>query len=200
MEVELVLSSSLFSSLAQTLVIVLPNVIENGSNEFKTWWFFAVAIVQNKDRALALERIRNRMDDITMCGWLIFIQNDSSEVVKNICWKIIVINEFYEYKNGKLQSYETLEELKNTRGSPLMWLNGTVVSNKFKEMRRIVNIVQAGVLIVSGNLSIYIYIYIYIEANYACKVCISIVIDAFNSIFFLTIIYSSLVESFFSLE
>ena len=35
-EVELVLSSSLFSSLSQTLVIVLPNVIENGSNEFKT--------------------------------------------------------------------------------------------------------------------------------------------------------------------
>ena len=74
------------------------------------------------------------MDDITMCDWSIFIQNDSFEAVKNIRWKVIVINEFHEYKNEKLQSYEKLEGLRNTSNIPLVWLTGTVISNKSKEM------------------------------------------------------------------
>ena len=176
---------------APSLVIVPPSVIENWSNEFKTWGHFSVAVFQDKDRALALERIRNGMDDIMICGRSIFIQNDSFEVVKNIRWKLIVIDEFHEYKNGKSQSYEKLEELRNTSHSPLMGLTGTVMPNKHKEMWTLVNLVQAGVL---GSWKSF---NTYISRPIMLARCVfqSTSIHS-RGFYLLTIIYSSLVESF----
>lgn len=86
------------SRYAPILVIVPPSVIENWLSEFETWGHFAVSKFHGPSRSLALESIRNGWDEIMVCGKSVFSQAEDVEAIKMIPWKLIVVDEFHQYK------------------------------------------------------------------------------------------------------
>lgn len=84
------------------LIIVPPSVMENWLNEAGTWGHFGVAKYHGASRSLALERIRNGSDEILVCGKSLFNQPDDVTAIKTIAWKLIVVDEFHQYKVSSL--------------------------------------------------------------------------------------------------
>jgi hypothetical protein len=78
------------------LIVVPSSLVENWTNELKLWGHFSVAIFRGSDRGLALERVRAGMDEILICGKGLF--DSSSNSLNSVKWKLIVVDEFHEYK------------------------------------------------------------------------------------------------------
>jgi SNF2 family DNA or RNA helicase len=81
---------------APILIVVPSSLVENWTNEFKLWGHFSVAIFRGSDRCLALERVRAGMDEILICGKGLF--DSSINSLNSVKWKLIVVDEFHEYK------------------------------------------------------------------------------------------------------
>jgi SNF2 family DNA or RNA helicase len=61
-------------------------------------------------------------------------------------WKLIIIDEFHEYKNSKSATYKSLEELRNSSACPLIGMTGTLMSNAHRELYTLIDLVQLGLL------------------------------------------------------
>lgn len=128
------------------LVVVPPSVIRNWQNEFNTWGHFAVEAFQDKERVNALERVRNGMAEVLICGRALFSQPESFALINTVLWKLVVVDEFHEYKNQKGRSHVCLELLKSHSKCPMIGMTGTLMQNSHKELWNLINLAQPGLL------------------------------------------------------
>lgn len=131
---------------APILIIVPPSVVENWMNEFQTWGYFGAVAFSGASRDRALDRIRNGLDEIMVCGRSVFNQPDDIRDLKQIKWKLIVVDEYHQYKNHKTISYRGLQSLKETCCAPLVGLTGTMMQNNHEELWSEVDLVNPGFL------------------------------------------------------
>lgn len=71
---------------------------------------------------------------------------ESFEDICSIQWKLVVIDEYHEYKNSSTTASSRLEDLKNQTKCPFIGLTGTLMQNKHKELWTLVNFIQPGLL------------------------------------------------------
>ena len=110
-----------------------PSVIANWSNEFSQWGHFSVEIFStDSDKTISLSRVKKGISDILLCGKSLFSQKECFPLIKDVKWKLVVIDEFHEYKNSRTKAFECLEELRDQCRCPLVGLTGTVMSNDYK--------------------------------------------------------------------
>ena len=121
------------------------SVITNWENEFKRWGYFSVASYRGADKAQALNRMLIGMNDVLLCGKSMLNQNNFVPLL-DVSWKLIVIDEFHEYKNRNTNAFKCLEELRNASVCPLIGLTGTIMSNHHKELHTLIDLVQPGLL------------------------------------------------------
>jgi SNF2 family DNA or RNA helicase len=122
------------------------SVLTNWENELKMWGHFAVASYRDSNRAQALHRIKIGMEDILLCGKSMLSQKKLFPPLLAVEWKLIIIDEFHEYKNAKSASYKGLLALRNSSVCPLIGMTGTLMSNAHKELFTLVDLVQPGLL------------------------------------------------------
>ncbi len=116
------------------LIIVPPSVIENWSKEFDQWGYFSVEVFgkDNDDRAASLNRVKEGIKDVLITGKTLFKTPTCFRLFMEIEWKIVVIDEFHEYKNHKSKGYECLEKVRNQFSCPLIGLTGTLMQNEHR--------------------------------------------------------------------
>jgi len=134
---------------APILIVVPPSVIDNWKNELNAWGHFAVSEFQGDHRMKSLERVKNGMDEILICGKSLFAhRNGGFDSINEIPWKLVIVDEFHEYKNQKSQAFERLEELRISSrcGCPIVGLSGTIMPNNHKELWTLVSLVRPGLL------------------------------------------------------
>jgi SNF2 family DNA or RNA helicase len=131
---------------APILVIVPPSVLENWTNEFRTWGHFGVAAFSGSSRDRALDRIRTGLDEIMVCGRSMFLQPGDLIDIKLINWKLIIVDEYHQYKNHKTIAYRGLKSLKETCGAQVVGLTGTMMQNDHEELWSEVDLVNPGFL------------------------------------------------------
>ena len=114
------------------LIIVPASVVDNWARELHTWGHFSVQVFgSDSDRANSLHRVKIGMDDIMLCGKELFSKN-IDEFLKIKKWKLVVVDEFHNYKNKASQAYKKLLELRNDSCCPIIGLTGTVMPNEYK--------------------------------------------------------------------
>ena len=135
----------LCKSLQMTLILGCNSVISNWEIEFKRWGYFSVASYRGPQKAQALDRVMIGLHDVLLCGKSMLSPKNYQPLL-NVQWKLVVIDEFHEYKNRNTNSFMCLEELRNTAKCPLIGLTGTLMSNAHKELHTLIDLVQPGLL------------------------------------------------------
>lgn len=133
------------SKWAPILIVVPSSVIENWMSELSTWGHFGAVKYQGASRDRALERIRLGLDEVMVCGRSLFqgqMGCGDLQHVKQVAWKLIVVDEYHQYKNCKTTSYRGLKSLKETCGAPMIGLTGTLMQNNHKELWSEVDLVN----------------------------------------------------------
>jgi hypothetical protein len=89
-------------------------------NEFNTWGHFNVAVYSGPVREKALHRIKDGLDFILIAGKSLFVKAGDYEELATVEWKLVIVDEFHEFKNSKSQGYKRLEEIRNHSGCPVI--------------------------------------------------------------------------------
>ena len=112
----------------------------------ETWGHFAVSVYQGADKGKELERVRVGINDIMICGRSIFFHD---AYIADIPWKLIIVDEFHEYKNPLTKGCKQLQSLRDAAQCPILGLSGTLMSNmsnSHKELWALVDVVQPGLI------------------------------------------------------
>ena len=88
--------------------------------EFKSWGHFNVGYYHGSTREKALDRIRDGLDAILIVGKSLFIRAHDYDQLASIKWKLVIVDEFHEFKNGKGQSYMRLADLRDNAECPVI--------------------------------------------------------------------------------
>mmetsp|Transcript_34221 Transcript_34221/g.75281 ORF Transcript_34221/g.75281 Transcript_34221/m.75281 type:complete len:1641 (+) Transcript_34221:235-5157(+) len=128
------------------LIVVPASVIDNWQNEFDTWGHFGVAVYQDKGRDAALERVRVGIDEILLCGKTLFAKKENFAKINSIAWRLVVVDEFHEYKGHRTGGHKCLVALRDRSACPIIGLTGTLIQNNYEELHTLVDLVQRGLL------------------------------------------------------
>ena len=88
------------------LIIVPSSVVDNWQNEFKTWGHFNVGVYAGSNREKALDRIKDGLDFILITGKSLFTRAGDYDELAQVEWKVVIVDEYHEFKNGKSQSFK----------------------------------------------------------------------------------------------
>ncbi|KAL7451003.1 hypothetical protein ACHAWC_002844, partial [Mediolabrus comicus] len=123
---------------APILVIVPPSVAQN-------WGHFNVApIYGGSSREKALDRIKTGLDFILIVGKSIFSRADDFDALNTVNWKLIIVDEFHEYKNHESVAHMRLEDLRKNSRCPVIGMTGTLMQNNHKELFYLIDMVRPG--------------------------------------------------------
>ena len=103
----------------------MPNALCNlylthFQNEFNTWGYFNVSVDSGPVREKARQRIKDGLDFVLIAGKSLFVRAGDFEQLATVEWKLVIVDEFHEFKNGKSQGYMRLAEIRNHSGCPLI--------------------------------------------------------------------------------
>ena len=131
---------------APILIIVPSSVVENWHNEFNTWGHFNVGIYSGPAREQSLNRIKDRLDVILIVGKSLFTRAADYDPIASVHWRLVIVDEFHEFKNGKSQAYMRLADLRDNVGCPVVGMTGTLMQNRHDELYYLMDLVRPGVL------------------------------------------------------
>lgn len=128
------------------LIIVPSSVVDNWQNEFKTWGHFNVGVYAGSNREKALDRIKDGLDFILITGKSLFTRAGDYDELAQVEWKVVIVDEYHEFKNGKSQSFKRLQDLRDNCECPIVGMTGTLMQNKHEELFFLIDLVRPGLI------------------------------------------------------
>lgn len=106
------------------LVVVPPSVVEAWKQSFELFSHFSVSVYSSSTQARAIKDVRYGGSDVLLCPNSLFRDAKHFEIIKDVEWKLIVIDEFHNYKNKKSKVSHHLRELKNAHRPLVLGMTG----------------------------------------------------------------------------
>ena len=118
---------------APILIVVPPSIVNNWVTDSKTWGHFGVEGF-GSGRDDALTRVTTGESEILLCPNSLFTRKEHFASLFQIHWKVVVVDEFHNYKNEKGILSSHLRELRDKYSVPIIGLTGTLMQNNHKEL------------------------------------------------------------------
>ena len=84
---------------------------------------------------------------ILITGKSLFTRESDYSDFAGIKWKLVIIDEFHEYKNHKSNAFKCLEGVRDSEPfPPLIGLTGTLMQNNHDELFTLIDLVRPGIL------------------------------------------------------
>eukprot|EP01082_Thalassiosira_pseudonana_P007522 g6499.t1.3.5e17418a g6499 g6499.t1 contig23:610816-615246(-) len=132
---------------APILIVVPSSVIDNWVSEFETWGYFNVGVYRGGNREKAIDDVREGNNFILITGKSLFTRESDYSYFAGIKWKLVIIDEFHEYKNHKSNAFKCLEGVRDSEPfPPLIGLTGTLMQNNHDELFTLIDLVRPGIL------------------------------------------------------
>lgn len=121
------------------ILIIAPNsVLNNWVHDFATWGHFSVVEYRGENKESALEKIRLGSAEVLLMGKSVVTSKGSFpailEPTGNVKWKLIVVDEFHQFKNHIKNMSKNLRELRNAHTRNVIGLTGTLMQNEHSEL------------------------------------------------------------------
>jgi SNF2 family DNA or RNA helicase len=132
---------------APILLLVPTNIVDHWKSDINLWGHFAVSIYRSGGAKLTplIESIQMGISEILLCSTSMFQQKATLVGLKQVEWKLIIIDELHFAKSKKTLLSKNLRELKGSlQDSRVIGLTGTPLQNKQVELWNIVDLVIQG--------------------------------------------------------
>ncbi|XP_021273747.1 switch 2 isoform X4 [Herrania umbratica] len=123
------------------LIICPTSVIHNWECEFSRWATFSVSVYHGSSRELILEKLQANGVEVLVTSFDTF--RIHGNVLLEIKWEIVIIDEAHRLKNEKSKLYMACLEIKTRRR---IGLTGTIMQNKIMELFNLFDLVAPGSL------------------------------------------------------
>jgi SNF2 family DNA or RNA helicase len=136
------------SQWAPVLIVVPPSIIQNWVHDFSIWGHFSIAVYQGSQsgREKALESIRLGVAEVMICAKSLFTQPSAFSDLYQIKWKLIIVDEFHQFKNKKGVMAEHLRCIRDEHSALVVGLTGTLMQNSHDELWNLIDLVAKNYL------------------------------------------------------
>jgi SNF2 family DNA or RNA helicase len=123
------------------VLIVIPKSVADGwLKTFSEWGHFSVALYDGSNRSEAINSVIHGISEIMICSMAMLARRDDFELISAISWKLVVVDEFHQFKNERGQLSRNLRDLKQQRNCVVIGLTGTVMQNDHKELWNLIDL------------------------------------------------------------
>lgn len=123
------------------LIVCPTSVIHNWESEFSKWATFCIAIYHGANRDLIIDKLEVHGVDIVITSFDTY--RIHGNILTNIEWEIVIIDEAHRLKNEKSKLYRACLEIKTRKR---YGLTGTIMQNKIMELFNLFDWVVPGCL------------------------------------------------------
>ena len=124
------------------MIIVPPTILDTWKNAFKTFSHFAVSFYSSKTKTDAINSVLYGNADILMVPKSAFQDDRHLNEFEKVKWKLIVIDEFHNFKNHKAKLSKHLRILKKLHQPLIVGMTGTPMQNNHTELWNLVDLVE----------------------------------------------------------
>ena len=124
------------------MIIVPPTIVDTWKNAFQTFSHFSVSFYSGKTRLKAIDSMLHGSADILVLPKSAFQGESHLRELKRVHWKLIVIDEFHNFKNHKGKISNHLRELKHLHDPLVLGMTGTPMQNNHTELWNLVDLVE----------------------------------------------------------
>ena len=132
---------------APILLLVPTNLVDHWKSDMHVWGHFGVAVHRSGGPKLApmIEAIQMGMIEVLLCSTSMFTQDATLAELKNVEWKLIIIDELHFAKNKKTILSKNIRKLKDgLQEIRVIGLSGTIMSNDQVELWNLTDLVVQG--------------------------------------------------------
>jgi SNF2 family DNA or RNA helicase len=128
------------------LIIVPPTIIESWKNSFQLFSHFSVSTYYSQNKADAVRTVLYGGADILLCPKSLFQSDDHFRELKEVKWKLVIIDEFHNYKGQKTKISDHVRELKQAHAPLVLGMTGTLMQNNHQELWNLCDLVETNYL------------------------------------------------------
>lgn len=124
------------------MLLVVPNgVVKNWGQELNKWGHFSIYTYDNSNRETILKHCLIGMTEILVISKSLLRMEGHFNYISRVDWKLIIIDEFHEYRNKK-NGYEYIRDLKKGDHCPVIGLTGTMMPNAYSELYNLIDLIR----------------------------------------------------------
>jgi SNF2 family DNA or RNA helicase len=124
------------------MIIVPPTILDTWKTAFETFSHFSVSFYSSKTKMDAIQSVLYGGADILIVPKSAFQDERHLNELKRVKWKLIVIDEFHNFKNYKAKISIHLRELKELHHPLILGMTGTPMQNNHTELWNLVDLVE----------------------------------------------------------
>mmetsp|Transcript_3344 Transcript_3344/g.8920 ORF Transcript_3344/g.8920 Transcript_3344/m.8920 type:complete len:1185 (-) Transcript_3344:13-3567(-) len=124
------------------MIIVPPTILDTWLNAFKTFSYFSVLFYSNKTKIDAINSVLYGSTDILMVPKSAFQDKKHLDELKRVRWKLVVIDEFHNFKNYKAKISVHLRKLKQLHRPLILGMTGTPMQNNHTELWNLIDLIE----------------------------------------------------------
>ena len=103
--------------------------------------FYSFLTCQNQ-----IERVKSGLDFILVTGKSLFTRGADFENFLGVDWKLVIVDEFHEYKNPKSQAHQSLVSISTHAQCPVIGMTGTLMQNNHEELFHLIDLARPSLL------------------------------------------------------
>ena len=124
------------------MIIVPPTILDTWKDAFETFSHFCVSCYSTKTKEDAINSVLYGSADILLVPKSAFQDKRHLAELERVRWKLIIIDEFHNFKNCKAKISTHLRELKELHKPLILGMTGTPMQNNHTELWNLVDLVQ----------------------------------------------------------
>jgi SNF2 family DNA or RNA helicase len=124
------------------MIVVPPTIVEAWKKSFAMFTHFSVAVYSSQSKERNMDAVRYGRCDILLVRKSLFASMEHFDVLNKVEWKLIVIDEFHNYKGQNTKLSKNLRILKEHHAPLVVGMTGTLMQNNHKELWNLCDLVE----------------------------------------------------------
>ena len=124
------------------MIIVPPTIMDTWKNAFNMFSHFSVSFYSGKTKTNAIDSMLYGNTDILLVPKSVFQNEIHFAELEKVQWKLVIIDEFHNFKNHKAKISIHLRKLKILHHPLILGMTGTPMQNNHKELWNLVDLVE----------------------------------------------------------